>query len=50
VSQPWIATVECGKARMDLMLVLRVLAAMNVRITLQVERGNKMPRRLRRPA
>jgi transcriptional regulator with XRE-family HTH domain len=40
VSQPWIATVERGKARMDLMLVLRVLAALNVRITLQVESGH----------
>jgi transcriptional regulator with XRE-family HTH domain len=40
VSQPWIATVERGKVRMDLMLVLRVLAALNVRITLQVESGH----------
>jgi transcriptional regulator with XRE-family HTH domain len=37
VSQPWIVAVERGKARMDLTLVLRVLAALNVRITLEVE-------------
>jgi transcriptional regulator with XRE-family HTH domain len=40
VSQPWIATVERGKARMDLMLILRVLAALDVRITLQSRVGS----------
>ena len=37
VSQAWIASVERGKARMDLALVLRVLAALDVRLTLEVE-------------
>ncbi len=37
VIQSWIVAVERGKARMDLTLVLRVLVALNVRITLEVE-------------
>jgi DNA-binding XRE family transcriptional regulator len=39
VSQPWLASVERGKARMDLGLILRVLAALEVRVTLEVEEG-----------
>ena len=37
VSQALIASVARGKARMDLALVLRVLAALDVRLTLEVE-------------
>ena len=35
VSQPWIASVEAGKARMDMAMVLRVLTALGLRLTLQ---------------
>jgi transcriptional regulator with XRE-family HTH domain len=37
VSQPWIVSVEAGKARMDIPMVLRVLAASGLRVTLQAE-------------
>jgi y4mF family transcriptional regulator len=35
VSQPWIVSVEAGKARMDMAMVLRVLTALGLRLTLQ---------------
>jgi y4mF family transcriptional regulator len=35
VSQPWIVSVEAGKARMDMSMVLRVLTALGLRLTLQ---------------
>ena len=35
VSQPWIVSVEAGKATMDMSMVLRVLTALGLRLTLQ---------------
>ena len=40
VSQPWIASVEAGKARMDIAMVLRVLTALGLRLTLQGENSD----------
>ena len=40
VSQPWIASVEAGKARMDMALVLRVLTTLGLRLTLQGNSDN----------
>ena len=40
VSQPWIASVEVGKARMDMAMVLRVLTALGLCLTLQGENSD----------